>query len=209
MNRDVIEGVSVGDLVFLGSALLSALVVSFVVRVIFRMIRGRIRRENPDSIRANLIDDVDGALSLQIILVGLYVGIIWQPSLSDYQSIITAVYAIVSVLVLSVRGNQGTGRRHQVESWARGRWNATGARDGVLGPNGNPAGALLHRCDGIPYHTRPAWHIHRSTAGRPRHRRPGRSPRTAGNSHKYVRRPERDDRRLDPCRGLRGAGQRG
>ena len=100
MNRDVVEGVSVGDLVFLGSALLSALVVSFVVRVIFRMIKGRMRRENPDSIRANLIDDVDGALSLQIILVGLYVGIIWQPSLSDYQSIITNVYAIISVLVL-------------------------------------------------------------------------------------------------------------
>ena len=41
MNRDVVEGVSVGDLVFLGSALLSALVVSFVMRVIFRMIKGK------------------------------------------------------------------------------------------------------------------------------------------------------------------------
>ena len=52
MNRDVIGWVTLGDLTFLGSAVLAGLVVSFVVRAITNIIKGRLRRGNPDSIRA-------------------------------------------------------------------------------------------------------------------------------------------------------------
>ncbi len=104
MNREVIGEVTLGDLTFLGSAVLAALVVSFVVRVITRMIKSRLRRANPDSVRANLIDDVDGAVSLQIILVGLFVGLVLQPTLSGYESIITNIYSVVSMMVLVYGG---------------------------------------------------------------------------------------------------------
>ncbi len=100
MDRDVIGGVTLGDLTFLGSAVLTGLVVSFVVRVITNIIKGRLRRGNPDSIRGNLIDDIDGALSLQIILAGLYVGLRWQPALSEYESAITSAYVILSIFVV-------------------------------------------------------------------------------------------------------------
>ena len=100
MNRDVIGGVTLGDLTFLGSAVLAGLVVSFVVRAITNIIKGRLRRSNPDSIRANLIDDIDGAVSLQIILAGLHVGLRWQPALSEYQSVITSAYVILSIFVV-------------------------------------------------------------------------------------------------------------
>lgn len=100
MDRVVIGDVTAGDLVFLGSAVAIAFVVSFVVRVISRMIKGNLRRKDPDSIRAHLIDDIDGPLSLQIILAGLHVGLRWQPTLSDYQSLITNTYAIVSIFVV-------------------------------------------------------------------------------------------------------------
>ncbi len=104
MNREVIGEVTLGDLTFLGSAILTGLVVSFIVRLISGVIKGRLRRRNPDSIRANIIDDLDGAVSLQIILVGLFVGLRWQPALSNYQSIITSIYAIISIIVVVFGG---------------------------------------------------------------------------------------------------------
>ena len=100
MDRIVFGDVTVGDLVFLGSALGTALVVSFVLRVTLRFIKRGLRRRDPYSIRAHLIDDIDGPLSLQVVLAGLHVGLRWQPSLSEYQSMITTGYAIVSVFVV-------------------------------------------------------------------------------------------------------------
>ena len=98
------------------------------------------------------------------------------------------VFAIVSVLVLmygAIRVQDDAIR------WSLGRVGVGTRQERVmdsLAPMAIQLAAILHRCDGIPDYSRPAWHIHRSTAGRPRHRRPGRSPRTAGYSHKHVRR---------------------
>ena len=52
MDSIVIGDVTAGDLVFLGSAVLTALVVSFVVRVISRLVKRRLRREDANSMRA-------------------------------------------------------------------------------------------------------------------------------------------------------------
>ena len=43
MDRVVLEGVTLGDLVYLGSALLAGLVVSFVVRILIRAVKRRLR----------------------------------------------------------------------------------------------------------------------------------------------------------------------
>ena len=100
MDRVVLEGVTLGDLVYLGSAALAGLVVSLVVRIITGAVKRGLRRKEPTCLRANLIDDVDGALSLLIILFGVYVGLRWQPSLAEYRNVITSAFVIISIGVV-------------------------------------------------------------------------------------------------------------
>ena len=100
MDRVVLEGVTLGDLVYLGSAALAGLVVSLVVRIITGAVKRGLRRKEPTCLRANLIDDVDGALSLLLILFGVYVGLRWQPSLAEYRNVITSAFVIISIGVV-------------------------------------------------------------------------------------------------------------
>ena len=100
MDRVVIEGVTLGDLVYLGSAILAGLVVSFIVRTMTNLVKRRLRRKDPTCLRANLIDDVDGAVSLLIILLGVHVGLRWQPSLVEYRDLITSGFVIISIGVV-------------------------------------------------------------------------------------------------------------
>ena len=104
MDGEVIQGVTVGDLVFLGSAILGGLVASLVVRLAFRLFKARLRRASPGSIRAHLVDDLDGALSLWIVVTGLYVGLNGLPLLSDYHAALVRVFVILSIAIVLYGG---------------------------------------------------------------------------------------------------------
>ena len=104
MDGEIIQGVTVGDLVFLGSAILCGLVASLVVRLAFRLFKARLRRASPGSIRAHLVDDLDGALSLWIVVTGLYVGLNGLPLLSDYHAALARVFVILSIAIVLYGG---------------------------------------------------------------------------------------------------------
>ena len=95
MDRVVLEGVTLGDLVYLGSAVLAGLIVSFVVRILIRAVKRSLRRNDPKCLRADLIDGFDGAVSLLIILLGLYAGLRLMPALGEYRTVITNGFVII------------------------------------------------------------------------------------------------------------------
>ena len=118
MDRVIIEGVTLGELVNLGLAVLAGLVVSLIARIVTRRIKRRLRRADPTCLRANLIDDIDGALSLLIILSGVYAGLRWQPALAEYTNIITSAFVIAGIGVVMYGGIRA---QDDAIRWALGR----------------------------------------------------------------------------------------
>ena len=118
MDRVVLEGVTLGDLVYLGSAALVGLVVSFVVRIITGTVKRRLRSKDAACLRANLIDGIDGALSLLIILFGVYVGLSWQPALTEYRDIIASAFVIIGICIALYGGIRA---QDDAIRWALGR----------------------------------------------------------------------------------------
>ena len=118
MDRVVLEGVTLGDLVYLGSALLAGLVVSFVVRILIRAVKRRLRRNDPRCLRADLIDGFDGAVSLLIILLGLYAGLRLMPALGEYWTVITNGFVIIGIGIALYGGIRA---QDDAIRWALGR----------------------------------------------------------------------------------------
>ncbi len=129
MDRVVLEGVTLGDLAFLGSALLTGLIVSLVARFVTRRVKRRLRRRETISLRANLIDDIDGALSLLIILVGVFVGLRWQPALLEYRNIVTSGFVILGIVVVMYGGIRV---QDDAIRWALGRVGERTGQDRVV-----------------------------------------------------------------------------
>ena len=129
MNRVVLEGVTLGDLVYLGSAALVGLVVSLAARILTGTAKRRLRSKDPACLRAKLIDGIDGALSLLIILFGVYVGLRWQPALSEYWYVITSAFVIVGIGIVLYGGIRA---QDDAIRWALGRVGERTGQDRVV-----------------------------------------------------------------------------
>ncbi len=129
MDRVVLENVTLGDLIYLGSATLAGLIVSFIVRILTGSIKRRLRRDNPTCLRAALIDDIDGALSLLIILLGVHIGLRWQPSLVEYRDLITSAFVIMSIIIVLYGAIRA---QDDAIGWALGRVGERTGQDRVV-----------------------------------------------------------------------------
>jgi small-conductance mechanosensitive channel len=100
MNRDLYAGITTGDLIYFSSAVLVGIVLSLAARLVTSRIKSRLRRRSRTSLVAQLVDDFDGALSLWIVSVGIYLGLLGLPPLGDHLTTVQQGFTVVSVAVV-------------------------------------------------------------------------------------------------------------
>ena len=76
MNRELFAEITTGDLAFMGSAALAGFVLALVTRLIASRIKGRLRRFDKANIGAQLLDDMDDALAIWVVVAGVYLGLL-------------------------------------------------------------------------------------------------------------------------------------
>jgi len=110
MNRDLFAEITTGDLVYLSSVILVGLVLALATRLIANRLKGRLRRKTRTSIGARLLDDMDGALSLWIVVAGVYLGLLALPPLGDHLFALRQGFTVLSIVLvvfaaIRVQGN--------------------------------------------------------------------------------------------------------
>ncbi|MDP6103013.1 MAG: mechanosensitive ion channel, partial [Dehalococcoidia bacterium] len=104
MNEELFVEVTIGDLVYLGSAILMGLVLSLITRLISNRFKDKLRKRARTNIGAQLVDDMDGTLSLWIVVGSVYLGLIGLPPLGDYLSALQRGFTVVSILLVVYAG---------------------------------------------------------------------------------------------------------
>ena len=104
MNRELYAEITTGDLIYLGSAVLAGLVLSLVTRLIANKVKGRLRRRARTNIGAQLVNDVDGTLSLWIVVAGVYLGLLGLPPLGDHLFALRQGFTVVSIVMVVYAG---------------------------------------------------------------------------------------------------------
>ena len=104
MYRELFADVTMIELVYFGSAILIGLVLALATRLAGNRLKGRLRRRNKMSIGARLIDDMDGALSLWIVVAGLYLGLLGLSLLSQHLFVLRQTFVVISITVVVYAG---------------------------------------------------------------------------------------------------------
>ncbi|MQF48376.1 mechanosensitive ion channel family protein [SAR202 cluster bacterium AC-647-N09_OGT_505m] len=104
MNEELFANVTIGDLVYLGSAILMGLVLSLVTRLISNRLKDKLRKRARTNIGAQLVDDMDGTLALWIVVGSVYLGLLGLPPLGDYLSALQRGFTVVSILLVVYAG---------------------------------------------------------------------------------------------------------
>ena len=100
MDRDLFAEITTGELIYMGSAMLVGLVLALAVRLIANRLKARLLRRARTSIRAQLVNDVDGALSLWTVVLGVYLGLLGLSLLEDYLFVLRQGFTVVSIIVV-------------------------------------------------------------------------------------------------------------
>ena len=100
MDRELFAGITTGELIYMGSVILVGLMLAFVTRLVANRVKARLRRRIRASISAQLVDDVDGALSLWIVVFGVYLGLLGQALLGDHLFALRQGFTVISILVV-------------------------------------------------------------------------------------------------------------
>jgi small-conductance mechanosensitive channel len=104
MDRELFAGITAGELVYMGSAILVGLVLALTTRLIANRLKGRLRRRVRTSIGAQLVDDIDGALALWMVLTGVYLGLLGLPLLGDHLSALRQGFTVFSIVLAVYAG---------------------------------------------------------------------------------------------------------
>ena len=104
MDRVLFAEITTGELVYVGVAILVGLVLALITRLIGNRIKGRLRRRVRTSIGAQLVDDIDGALSLWIVLTGVYLGLLVLRPLGDLLFALRQGFTVLSILLVVYAG---------------------------------------------------------------------------------------------------------
>ena len=104
MNEKLFAGITTGDLIYMGSAVLVGLVLALAIRLIANRLKGRLRKRARTSISAQLLDDLDGALSLWIVVTGIYLGLLGLPPLGDHLFALRQGFTVLSIVVMVYAG---------------------------------------------------------------------------------------------------------
>ena len=110
MDRELFAGITVENLVFMAAVLGSGIVVALVVKVVTTVTKRRLRRRTRTNLLAQIVDDLDGPLSLWVLTEALYLGLL-QLSLSDdlkeslRQWVVVITIALVVVTSIRIQGH--------------------------------------------------------------------------------------------------------
>ena len=104
MDRELFAEITTGDLIYLGSAVLVGLVLALITRLIANRVKGRLRRRVRTSIGAQLVDDLDGALSLWMVMAGVYLGLLGLSPLGDHLFALQQGFTVLSIVVVVYAG---------------------------------------------------------------------------------------------------------
>lgn len=133
MDVGFLEEISVGDGIYVGASIVAGLVLALVARLLMGRLKSRLRQNHRVAITAELMDDVDGALSLWIVLIGVYVALLGLPPLGEHLSAVRQGFLVVSTALVvfagirvqaelidwaATRVGRGTGRTKVVDSLA-------------------------------------------------------------------------------------------
>lgn len=100
MNRELFEKITVGDLTYLGAATLIGLLVAIATRFAGSRIKRRLRRKTKSSLLAQVVDGLDGPLTLWLFVAGLYLGLLRLPPLADHLAVLRTSFTVASSIVV-------------------------------------------------------------------------------------------------------------
>ena len=104
MDRVLFAEMTIGNLTYLGAAVLVGVVLAFATRFIAARLKRRLRRRNEASLGAQMVDDLEESLALWIVLAGVYLGLLGLPPLGDHLSIVRRSFTVVSLVVVVYAG---------------------------------------------------------------------------------------------------------
>ena len=104
MDRELFAGITTGELIYVGSAILVGLILAFVTRLITRRLKAGLRRRARTNIGAQLLDDLDGALTLWFVVAGVYVGLLGLSPLGDHLPVVRQGFTVLSILIVVFAG---------------------------------------------------------------------------------------------------------
>ncbi len=100
MNREIFEGITFGDLTYLGAATLIGLLLAIATRLVGSRIKRRLRSKTRNSLGAQMVDGLDGSLTLWLFVTGLYLGLLRLPPLGDHLNVLGKGFTVASIVVL-------------------------------------------------------------------------------------------------------------
>ena len=100
MTRELFAGITVGDLIYVGVVLLVGLLVAAAVRFVAARIKRRLRQRSRTSLVAQLMDDLDGPLTLLILLIVVYLTLLGLPPLDDYRFMLRPGLTVASIAIV-------------------------------------------------------------------------------------------------------------
>ena len=98
MSREIFAGITLGNLVYLGVVLLIGMTLALTMRFMAGRVKLRLRRKNRTSLVAQLVDDVEEAVFLWILLATVYIGLLGLPPLADNQLVMQQGFTVVSIV---------------------------------------------------------------------------------------------------------------
>lgn len=143
VTRELFAQITIGDLIYLGSALVVAILVASTIRFISSRVKKRLNARNVRNLPSQLISDLDRPLVLWIIVAGFYFGLLVIPPLVKYHATLTLVFRVYSIVSLVYIGLKIQGKTIE---WAVSRIGQGTAREKMMNsliPMTRQIGSLL------------------------------------------------------------------
>ncbi|MEE8442843.1 MAG: mechanosensitive ion channel family protein [Dehalococcoidia bacterium] len=100
MSKVLFQGVTGGDLVYFGIILGIGVLVAIITRIIAGRTKRKLRSKSRVNLVAQLVDDLEEAIFLWVLLVTVYFGLLALPPLSDHLDVMRQVFTVASIVLV-------------------------------------------------------------------------------------------------------------